>query len=264
MFIMFRALWQYRYFVLSSIKNEFTTRFARSSLGGLWVIFNPLAQVAIYALILSNVLAAKIPNIGNQYSFAIYLTAGILAWSLFSDIITRCLNLFIAQGNLLKKVMFPKVVLPTIVVGTSLLDNFMLFISILGIFALLGHAPTIQILWLPILTLATLALGISFGLILGVLNVFIRDIGQAVPIILQIAFWFTPIVYPLSIIPESYRYLLYFNPMYPIVKGYQDVLVYGTAPEFTQISIILAISMVLLGFGFFLFQRASEEMADVL
>ena len=168
------------------------------------------------------------------------------------------------KQNLMKKVMFPKVVLPTIVAGTSLLDNFMLFLSILVIFALLGHMPTIQMLWLPVLTLATLALGISFGLILGVLNVFIRDISHVVPIFLQIGFWLTPIVYPLSIIPESYRHLLYFNPMYPIVKGYQDILVYGTAPELTQISIILGISVILLGFGFFLFRRASEEMADVL
>jgi lipopolysaccharide transport system permease protein len=264
MFIMFRALWQYRHFVFSSIRNEFVTRFARSTLGGLWMILNPLAQVAIYALILANVLSAKMEGIDNKYSFAIYLTAGIMAWNLFSEIILRCLNLFIANGNLMKKVMFPKIVLPAIVVGTTLLDNIMLFIATLGVFALLGHMPTVQILWLPVLTVATIALGVSFGLILGVLNVFIRDIGQVVPIVLQIAFWFTPIVYPLTIIPESYRHLLSFNPMYPIVKGYQDVLFYGVAPQFTQVGVIIIASLFLLGLGFFLFQRASEEMVDTL
>lgn len=262
--IMFQALWQYRHFVISSVRNELITRFARSTLGGLWIILNPLAQVAIYALILSNVLSAKMEGIDNKYSFAIYLTAGILAWNLFSEIITRCLNLFVANGNLMKKMLFPKVILPATVVGTTLLDNIMLFIAILGIFVVLGHVPSVYILWLPFLTLSTVALGVGIGLILGVLNVFIRDIAQIVPIFLQIAFWFTPIVYPLSIIPESYRHLLAFNPMYPIVKGYQDVLVYGTPPQLTQIALIIVVSALLLTLGFFLFQRASEEMADAL
>ncbi len=262
--LMFHALWRYRYFVLSSVQNEIRARFVRSRLGGLWIILNPLAQVAIYAVILSNVLAAKIQGIDNKYSFAIYLTAGIMGWSLFSEIINRCLNLFIAHGNLMKKVMFPKVVLPAVVVGTSVFDNFMLFLAVLGVFAFLGHLPTWEVLWLPVIIATTVILGIGFGLILGVLNVFVRDISQVVPIVLQIAFWFTPIVYPLSVIPESYRYLLQFNPMYPLVKGYQDVLVYGVKPDIHSITMILIVGTLMLVFSFFLFRQASEEMADVL
>lgn len=100
---LFKSLWSYRGFVFSSIRNEFSARFARSRLGGLWMIINPLAQVAIYALVLSNVLAAKLPGIDNKYAYALYLMAGMLAWSLFSEIIGRCLTLFIDQGNLMKK-----------------------------------------------------------------------------------------------------------------------------------------------------------------
>ncbi len=228
------------------------------------MILNPLSQVAIYAIILSSVLSSKMEGINNKYAFAIYLTAGTMSWNLFAEIVNRCLNVFIVHGNLMKKVMFPKVVLPAIVVGTTLLDNFMLFLAILGIFAFLGHMPTVQIVWLPVLTLATVALGVGFGLVLGVLNVFVRDIGQVVPILLQIAFWFTPIVYPVTVIPKSFRHLLSFNPMYPIVKGYQDVLAYGVAPEFTRIGVIIFASLFLLGSGFFLFLRANEEMVDSL
>lgn len=261
---MLRALWQYRQFMISSIKNDFSSRFARSKLGGLWAIFNPLAQVAIYALILSNILQAKMEGIDSQYSFAIYLTAGMLSWNLFAEIVTRGLNVFVMNGNLIKKAMFPKVVLPAIAVGTCLLDNLLLFISILIIFALLGHMPTVQIIWLPVLIFSTVALGTGLGLILGIFNVFIRDIAQVVPIVMQVLFWFTPIVYPISIIPESYRHYLYFNPMYPLVKAYQDVLVFGSAPEMSQIVTIVLVSVALLIVGFFLFMRASEEMADVL
>lgn len=264
MVLMLKLLWQYRSFIVNSIGNEFRARFNRSSLGALWIIFNPLAQVAIYALILTNVLAAKIEGVDNVYSFAIYLTAGILAWTLFADIITRCLTLFVNNGNLIKKVMFPKVVLPAISVGAAVFDNLMLFLSILLIFAVLGHMPTIHILWLPVLTLAVVALGLGIGLILGILNVFIRDIGQVIPIMLQIGFWFTPIVYPLAIIPDRYRGLLSLNPMYPIVRSYQDILVYGHSPHLQDVLVIVAVSGVLMLAGFFLFMRASEEMADVL
>ena len=97
------AIWRYRYFIFSSIKNDLRSRFIRSKLGGLWMIINPLAQVLIFALILSEVLAAKLPGIDNKYAYALYLMAGILGWSLFSETISRCLNLFIDNGNLMKK-----------------------------------------------------------------------------------------------------------------------------------------------------------------
>lgn len=265
MFGMFRNLWQYRYFVLSSIRNELKSRFARSKLGGLWMVINPLAMVAIYALILSNVLAAKLPGIENKYAYSIYLMAGLLAWTLFSETISRCLNLFIEQGNLMQKMSFPRITLPVIVLGSNLLNNVLLFIAMLGIFVLLGHQFSLAMLWLIPLTLTLVMLALGIGLILGVMNVFLRDIGQVVPIILQVWFWFTPIVYPISIIPESYRHLLSYNPMYPITNAYQQVLVYNTPPVLDGgLAVIAAIAAGLLLLSLFLFRRASAEMVDAL
>jgi len=264
MFGMLRSLWQYRHFVLSSICNELITRFARSKLGGLWMIINPLAQVAIYALILSNVLAAKLPGIENKYAYAIYLMAGLLAWTLFNEIISRCLNLFIEQGNLMKKMQFPRITLPAIVVGSNLLNNVLLFIAMVGIFLLLGHHFSAAMLWLLPLTLLLAAFALGAGLVLGVINVFVRDLGQAVPIILQIWFWFTPIVYPVNIIPEGYRHWLDLNPMYHFTSAYQEVIVYGRPPQVEGILIIGALAALLLLLSLFLFRRASEEMVDVL
>ena len=261
---MFRSLWLYRHFILSSIRNELVNRFVRSKLGGLWMIINPLAQVVIYALILSNVLAAKLPGIDDKYAYATYLMAGLLAWTLFSEIISRCLNLFIEQGNLMKKMSFPRITLPVIVVGSNVLNNILLFISMLGVFAVLGHQFTWVMLWLIPLTFSVVMLAVGIGLILGVLNVFIRDVGQVVPIIIQMWFWFTPIVYPDNIIPKHYHHLLSLNPMHPIVHAYHQVLVYNQAPAFENIAIISIISLILMILGLFLFRRASAEMVDVL
>lgn len=265
MFSMFRDLWRYRHFILSSIRNDLIGRFANSKLGGLWMILNPLSQVLIYALILSNVLSARLPGIGGKYSFAIYLMSGLLAFNLFNEIISRCIILFVEQGNLMKKVNFPRITMPAIVVGSCLLNNILLFVTMLGIFALLGHEYSLAMLWLIPLTLMVIILALGIGLILGVMNVFMRDIGLVMPILLQVWFWFTPIVYPVSIIPEKYHYLLFLNPMYGIVDAYHQILVYNAYPVFeTSFFITLGVSMVLMALSLFLFRRASAEMVDVL
>ncbi|MFJ2985522.1 MULTISPECIES: ABC transporter permease [unclassified Pseudomonas] len=264
MFGLLRGLYSYRSFIATSIRNEFVSRFSRSSLGGLWMIINPLANVLIYALILSNVLAAKLPGIDNKYSYALYLMAGTLAWSLFAEIINRCLTLFIENGNLMKKMRFPRITLPFIVLGSALLNNLLLLLSVLGVFVCLGHWPTLQMLWAIPLIIMVAALAMGIGLILGVLNVFVRDIGQVVPIVLQILFWFTPIVYPITIIPEELKTLIGYNPMFPIVSAYHDIFVYGVTPHLSQIAFTFGITLLLLAFSLYIFRRAAPEMVDAL
>lgn len=264
MFGMVRSSWAYRGFILTSIKNEFISRFSRSKLGGLWMVVHPLAQVGIYALILSNILSAKLPGIDNKYAYALYLMAGSLAWNLFSEIVGRCLGLFIEHGNLMKKMSFPRITLPIIVVGSSLLNNMLLLLAVLVVFSLLGQTPNVYMLWVIPLTLLVVMLALGIGLVLGVLNVFVRDVGQVVPIILQIWFWFTPIVYPVSIIPEYLKSTLGMNPMFPIVSAYHNVLVYGKAPDLSAVISIVSVSVLLMLLGLFMFRRSASEMVDAL
>jgi lipopolysaccharide transport system permease protein len=261
---MLLAAWRYRFFIFSSIKTELRTKFIRSRLGGLWMILNPLAQVLIYAFVLSAVLSAKLPGIDNQYAYAIYLMAGILGWSLFVEIVNRCLTLFIDNGNILKKLVFPKIALPLIVTGSALVNNALLFAAILVIFGALGHWPGIALVWLPALMVVTIALALGLGLALGVLNVFVRDIGQVVPVVLQFLFWFTPIVYMVNIIPEQYRGWLVLNPLIPIVTGYQDVLLYNRAPSWAGLGEVAILAAILLAFSLLLFRKASPELVDQL
>lgn len=254
----------YRYFILSSVRNELLNQFARSRMGGLWMLIHPLVMVAIYAFVLSAVLRARLEGISSQYAYAIYLTSGILAWALFNDILTRCLNLFVSNANLLKKMVVPKVTLPLIALGAAVINNLMLFAAILVIFALLGHWPTPALLWLPLLTLILVMLALGLGLIVAVLNVFIRDVAQVVPIVLQILFWFTPILYPVVIIPEHLRHWLIFNPLYPLISGYQSVLAYQQSPALLPVLAVGALALALCLLGFWLVRRASAEMVDVL
>lgn len=259
-----RAIWAYRYFIISSIVTEFRARFVRSRLGGVWMIIHPLAQVAIYALVLSAVLSAKLPGIESRYAYAIYLMGGILAWTLFAEVFGRSLTIFVDNGNLLKKMAFPKIALPLIIFGSALVNNLLLFISILTVFGLLGHPLSLPLLWLPCLITLTLLLAAGLGLILGVINVFIRDIGQIMPILLQFWFWLTPIVYVSSIVPEKYHSLMMLNPMSGIVIGYQDILVYGKIPQFATLIYPTIVAIVALCIASWVYYRSNEEMADVL
>jgi len=259
-----KAIWSYRYFILSSIKTEFYTKFVRSKLGGLWIILYPLAQVAIYAVVLSAVLSAKLPGIDSQYAYAIYLMSGIFGWTLFSDILTRCITIFLDNANLIKKMSFPKITLPLIIVGSSLVNSVFLFIAMLVVFALLGHMPNLYIFYAIPLVLIIILLSLGFGLFLGVLNVFLRDIGQIVPIVLQFWFWLTPIVYSWSIIPEKYLVYVMLNPMASVIKSFQNVLAYKRPPDLELLYYPVGVGMFFFVLAIFIYLKANEEMADVL
>lgn len=264
MFGMLSGAWQYRFFIISSIKTELRLKFVRSRLGGLWMVLHPLSQVVLFAFVLSAALSTKLPGIDNRYSYAIYLMSGILGWSLFSEIVNRCLTMFIDNANLLKKLQFPRITLPLIATGSVLVNNILLLAAILLIFGALGHLPSAAIAWLPVLILINIALALGLGLVLGVLNVFVRDVGQVVPVVMQFLFWLTPIVYMADIIPVQFRVWLVLNPLIPIINGYHDILLYRQAPEWLALAAVAIMAAVMLAFALLLFRRANAEMVDQL
>ncbi len=261
----FLGAWRYRYFILSSIHTEFRARFVRSKLGGLWMIIHPLAQAAIFAVVLAEVMGVRLPGMGgSKFAYAMYLLSGMLAWSLFSEIINRCLTVFIDNGNLLKKMLFPRINLPLIISGSALINNFLLLLAILLAFTLMGHLPGPELGWLPVLMVLTLLLGLGLGLMLGVFNVFVRDVGQVVPIALQLGFWFTPVVYTPDVVPKDLQILLKVNPMTAIVQSFQNIMVFDRPPDFVALGWIFGATLLLLTAALALFRRASGEMVDVL
>lgn len=258
------AIWRYRHFIVSSIKNDLRARFARSKLGGLWMILQPLAQVAIYALVLSRIMETKLPGITSRYAYVIYLMAGMIAWSLFAEVVSRSLTIFVDSGNLMKKMAFPRVCLPLIIGGSSLVSNLLLLVTAIGVFLLVGQPLSLAMLWLPLLIGINLAFALGLGLILGVLNVFVRDVAQVMTVVLQLLFWLTPIVYMPSIIPDRLRAVLEFNPMMHMAVAFQSVILYGRAPGMAGLIIMVLVAFILLSFALILFRRAAPEMVDVL
>ena len=131
---MLRNLWRYRYFILSSIRAEMKGRFARSRLGGLWFLLNPLAQALIFSIVLSQVLRARLPDTDVDAAYPIYLLSGLAAWTLFSEILGRSTTIFIEQAAVMKKIAFPRLCLPVIVWGSALTSHVLLVAAILVVF----------------------------------------------------------------------------------------------------------------------------------
>lgn len=264
MWIMLKSLWAYRGFVFGSVKREFQSKYRNSLLGVAWIVLNPLAMIIVYTVIFSQVMRARLPGIESTYGYGIYLCAGVLTWGLFAEIVNRAQNTFLDHANLLKKLSFPRICLPVIVVATALL-NFSIVFGLFSIFLLIsGTFPGLAYsAMLPVLAILV-AFAIGLGVSLGVLNVFFRDVGQLFGIIIQFWFWLTPIVYPVSILPEFARSLMNYNPMASVMAACQDILVTGQWPVWQSLlpAAVLAVAMCALGMR--LFRKHVGEMVDEL
>jgi lipopolysaccharide transport system permease protein len=261
-FGMISVLWRYRQFIRTSIRAELQGRFARSRLGGLWHVLHPLAQSAILAMVLSEVMGARLGAAKSAYP--IYLMAGTAAWGLFSEILNRCITVFITYSASLKKISFPRLCLPTIVWGSALVNHVLLLAAMSLAFLALGHAPGWTWLALPLGILLISVFAFGLGLLLGILNVFSRDVAEAMGIVLQLWFWLTPIVYSADMVPERFRWLIRFNPIAPFVRLYQDALLYRQWPDFAALWPSALAAAILFALAFLLFRRASPELVDAL
>jgi lipopolysaccharide transport system permease protein len=264
MLAIIRPLWAYRGFILGSVKREFQSKYQNSVLGAAWNVLNPLAMIIVYTLIFSQIMRAKLPGVDSVFGYSIYLCAGIITWGMFAEIISRGQNVFLENANLLKKLSFPRLCLPVTVVANAGL-NFSIIFGLFTVFLLLsGSFPGLPFIAVfPLLALLVL-FAIGLGITVGVLNVFFRDVGQFFGIFLTFWFWLTPIVYPVTILPEKLQHYMNFNPMTRLMNAFQVVLVNGQWPNWFSLWPVVVLALLLCLFGFSLYRRHAGEMVDEL
>ena len=259
-----RALWNYRGFIAGSVKREFQSKYRNSLLGAAWTVLNPLAMIVVYTVIFSQVMRAKLPGVDSTFAYSIYLCAGILTWGLFAEITGRAQNVFLEHANLLKKISFPRLCLPVTVIASATLNFAIIFGLFTAFLAVTGNFPGwAYIALLPVLAIQ-IAFAIGLGMVLGVLNVFFRDVGQFYGVVIQFWFWLTPIVYSVSILPESMRPLIAFNPMASLMAAYQGILVTGEWPDWISLWPVTLLAVLLCIWGMRLFRKHAGEMVDEL
>lgn len=258
-------LWQYREFIYSCVKRDFLARYQGSLFGILWAVFQPLSMIFVYTVIFSNVMKSKLAGMESvPYSYSIYLCAGVLTWGLFTEMVMNCTHVFLANGNLLKKVSFPRICLPAITVCSAIINFAIGFILFLLFLMIIGNFPWHAFWTIPLMIALQILFAGAMGIGLGVLNVFFRDVGQMLGVLLQFWFWFTPIVYPVQIVPEALRWLLEFNPMFHIIRGYQTVFLYDQLPEFFGMLAVFGLSIIIGAYSLFLYRKHVSEMVDEL
>jgi len=259
-----KDLWDYRGFIRGSVKRDFQLRYQKSMLGAAWNVINPLAMIFVYTVIFSKLMRAKLPGIEGQFAYSIFLCAGVLTWGMFVEVTTRSQNVFINNANLIKKLSFPRITLPVIVLLSALINfaiGFSLFIAFLLI---TGNFPGLLFLAVIPVLLIQIFFSVGLGITLGVLNVFFRDVGQFYGVVLQFWFWFTPIVYSPTILPDNLRSWLQLNPLAAIMNAYQQVFVMKMMPEWSSLLFPAALGFLFCLCGIHLYKHCAGDMVDEL
>ena len=189
MFSLLRPVWMYRGFLLGSVRREFQSRYRNSLLGAAWNIINPLAMIVVYTVIFAQIMQTRLPGVDSIFGYSIHLCAGVLTWGLFTEITTRSQNMFLDNSNLLKKLNFPRLCLPVTVVANGLL-NFSIVFGLFTVFLIIsGNFPGLVFIALFPLLMLLIFFASGLGMILGVLNVFFRDVGQFFGVFITFWFW---------------------------------------------------------------------------
>ena len=222
----FKNLYEYRELLKSSIKKDVGGKYKNSVLGVLWSFLYPLLQIAVYAIVFPLIMRSNMEN------YTVFVCCGLIPWNFFSTAISRSSFTMIENGNILKKVYFPREILPISVV-TSEAVNFVISTIIILAFVLgSGMGLTWYVVFYPLILLVQYVLLIGISLFVSSITVYFRDLQHFIGIALQLLFYATPIVYATNIIPESYQWILRLNPMTFIIDGYRSIFYYQQQPDF--------------------------------
>ena len=261
---MARELWKFRGFIYESVRREFVSRYAGTQFGALWAILQPLTMILIYTLVFASIMKPALPGHTSRFAYSIYLCSGVLTWGLFSELLSRSVGVFIQNANLLKKVHFPKLSLPLIVILSALLHYSIVMILFLGFLTVTGSFPGWSTLAAAPVVLILIGFSVGLGILCGTINVFYRDVEQTLGMVLQFWFWLTPIVYVNKTLPTGIAQILQWNPIWPLIRAMQTIFLEQKQPEWASLMYPAILTLGLLVIGMLVFRRLNSEMVDEL
>ena len=254
----FKNLYQYRELLKTNVKKEIRGKYKNSFLGVLWSFLNPLLQIAVYAIVFPLILR------NTQENYVIFLCCGLIPWTFFSTAISRSAFTMIENGNILKKVYFPREILPISVV-TSEAVNFMISTIIILAFVIFGGLGiTKYILFYPLILVVQYLLVLAISLIVSSICVYIRDLQHFIGIFLQLLFYATPVVYSAETIPENFAWMLKIKPMTYIIDGYRNIFYNQTMPDIKALLILFVILLFVIVIGYVIFNKLQKGFAEEL
>jgi len=251
----FRELWKYRDLLQLIVSNSIKTRYKRSALGVIWTLLNPLLNTLVLTVAFSQILRFQIKN------YSIYILVGLIFWNFFAQTTTHAMNTLIWGSSLLKRIYVPRTIFSVSVVGNGLINYFLALIPLALIMLVLRHPFTRSLLLIPFAVLLTAMFILGFTLLVSTLAVFFVDVVEMFSILLSAWFYLTPIIYPVSIIPEQFVRIVKLNPLYYFLELYHSIIYRGELPSINTIIVATLISVFTLGIGWWLFAKRADEFA---
>jgi lipopolysaccharide transport system permease protein len=254
-----KEVWQYRELLYFLIWRDIKLRYKQTALGAIWAIIQPLLPMLIFTLFFGRL--AHLPSNGIAYSLFAY--AGLLPWTYFSNAVSNSSSSVVANANLVTKVYFPRMLIPLSGVLAALVD-FFIASSVLIAMMIWHRVPLcFSQLWVPFILLTITLLAAGTGMLFAALNVRFRDIRFALPFFVQFWMFATPVIYPASLVPEKWRWLLALNPMAGMVEGFRAAI-FATALDWQMLVISTVAAALLLIYSAYFFRRAERTFADVI
>jgi lipopolysaccharide transport system permease protein len=254
------AVWRYRELLCFLVWREVKVRYKQAALGAAWALIQPIFAVLIFTVVFG--MFAHMPSDGLPYS--VFAFAAVLPWTYFAEALRRSAVGLVGDADLIRKIYFPRLVIPLAMVSAPLIDFLVGMLVLVGLMAWYGLSPTWNIILILPLLFATAGLALAMSLWLGPLNVRYRDIMHTLPFVIQVWMYATPIVYPLSMIPERYRAVYSLNPMVGLIEAYRWAILGRGVADFHSIMISLAVIVPLLIGGLVFFRNSEPSFADVI
>lgn len=254
-----QELYDYREMISSLIKRELRGKYKASVLGFLWTFINPLMQMVVYIMVFSVILKSGIEN------FPIFLFVSLMPWNFFNTSITSGSTCVVNQENLVKKIYFPRIVLPISYVTSMLINMLLTFVVIFAVLFITGYGINVMaVCVLPLVILIEYILALGLCMLTSALAVYFRDLEYILGIITMAWMYLTPILYTVDMVPEEFRILFNLNPMTPVILGYQEILYYKQIPNVNTLLQAAAIGVFGLILGYVVFEKIQRKFAEEL
>jgi len=255
-----KGIWQYRELLYFLVWRDLKVRYKQTVIGIGWAVLQPFVTMVVFTVIFGKLV--KVPSDGLPYPIFAY--SALLPWNYFASALQRCVASVVGDAALVSKVYFPRLILPLAGTVSGFADFFVSFLLLLGMMAFYGLGVSWSALALPFLLLLALCSALAVGLWLSALNVRYRDVGHTIPFLMQVWMYASPIVYPVSMIPEKYRFMYSLNPMAGVIEGFRWALLGKQSPDFSVMAVSTAVVLLLIIGGLIFFRNMERTFADVV
>lgn len=253
-----KELYVYREMLYNLVKKDLRTRYKGSFLGFLWTFINPLMQLIVYSIVFSTIMPVQVDK------YYIYLFVALIPWIFFTTCLQAGATSILGGKDLIKKIYFPRLILPLAVVGAAFMNMLFSMIVVFVVLIISGVGIGVAVVWLPFVMILEFLLALGISLLCSGFNVYFRDLEHILGIVTMAWFYLTPIVYTVDMIPEQYMKYYMLNPMTPIIGAYRDILYYKQAPQVGTLWSILAWSIGIIVIGSLVFEKLQKHFVEEL